>query len=66
MASERYNPRVAEAHWQKIWEENQTFDFDISDPLEKYYVLDMFPHPSVLILIGFARNHLSSDVLARF
>ncbi|MEJ5083457.1 MULTISPECIES: leucine--tRNA ligase [unclassified Ochrobactrum] len=66
MASERYNPRVAEAHWQKIWEENQTFETDNSDPREKYYVLEMFPYPSGRIHMGHVRNYAMGDVVARY
>lgn len=66
MAAERYNPRVAEAHWQKIWEENRTFETDNSDPREKYYVLEMFPYPSGRIHMGHVRNYAMGDVVARY
>ncbi|MCI0999886.1 MULTISPECIES: leucine--tRNA ligase [Brucella/Ochrobactrum group] len=66
MAAERYNPRVAEAHWQKVWEENRTFETDNSDPREKYYVLEMFPYPSGRIHMGHVRNYAMGDVVARY
>lgn len=66
MAAERYNPRVAEAHWQKIWEENRIFETDNSDPREKYYVLEMFPYPSGRIHMGHVRNYAMGDVVARY
>ncbi|KAL2931294.1 Leucine--tRNA ligase chloroplastic/mitochondrial [Bienertia sinuspersici] len=38
-----------EPKWQKYWEDNKTFrtpdDVDTSKP--KFYVLDMFPYPSL-------------------
>lgn len=66
MAAERYNPRVAEAHWQKVWEEDRTFETDNSDSREKYYVLEMFPHPSGRIHMGHVRNYAMGDVVARY
>lgn len=66
MAAERYNPRVAEAYWQKVWEENRTFETDNSDPREKYYVLEMFPYPSGRIHMGHVRNYAMGDVVARY
>lgn len=66
MAAERYNPRVAEAHWQKVWEENRTFETDNSDSREKYYVLEMFPYPSGRIHMGHVRNYAMGDVVARY
>lgn len=66
MAAERYNPRVAEAYWQKVWEEDRTFETDNSDPREKYYVLEMFPYPSGRIHMGHVRNYAMGDVVARY
>lgn len=65
-ATERYNPRVSEAHWQKIWEENKIFETSNDDPREKYYVLEMFPYPSGRIHIGHVRNYAMGDVIARY
>ncbi|PYE87979.1 leucine--tRNA ligase [Phyllobacterium leguminum] len=66
MATERYNPRAAETHWQKVWEDARIFETDNDDPREKYYVLEMFPYPSGRIHMGHVRNYAMGDVVARY
>ncbi|MBN7761025.1 leucine--tRNA ligase [Nitratireductor aquibiodomus] len=66
MATERYNPRVAEPRWQKAWDEAKLFEASNDDGRQKYYVLEMFPYPSGRIHIGHTRNYTMGDVVARY
>src|ERR1700731_3934144 len=66
MDFERYNARVAEPKWQRIWEDREIFRTRNDDTREKYYVLEMFPYPSGRIHMGHVRNYAMGDVEARY
>ena len=62
-----YNFQDIEPKWRKIWADNKTFKAEDNSSKPKYYVLDMFPYPSVAGLhVGHPLGYIASDIFARY
>src|SRR5215217_4192632 len=69
MASEhRYDPSVIEPKWQRVWEDERTWEVsnDEVDGVPATYVLEMLPYPSGEPHIGHLKNYAVGDAVAHF
>src|SRR3954454_2432694 len=66
--AERYEPAEIEAKWQKVWDDEGTWEVSnehAGDP-DAMYVLEMLPYPSGEPHIGHLKNYSIGDAVAHF
>ena len=66
----KYDPRVVEAKWQRVWEDEQAFHTPNPEPGDEpanhWYQLEMLPYPSGTLHMGHVLNYTMGDVLTHF
>ena len=63
----QYDFKEIEKKWQAYWLENKTYKVTEDKKKEKFYVLDMFPYPSVSGLhVGHPLGYIASDIYSRY
>ena len=62
-----YDFREIEQRWQQHWRDHQTYQVTEDLTRKKFYVLNMFPHPSGAGLhVGHPLGYIASDIYARY
>jgi len=64
----RYEPRRIESRWQRVWDEEGTWEVpnEGGDDRPKAYVLEMLPYPSGEPHIGHLKTYSVGDAIAHF
>jgi leucyl-tRNA synthetase len=67
MADHRYDPKQIEPRWQRVWEQERTWEVSNEpDGRQKAYVLVMLPYPSGEPHIGHLKVYSVGDAVAHF
>ena len=61
-----YDVEAIETKWQRLWEEEGTYQVDNDDPRDQYYALCMYPYPSGSAHQGHVRNYTFGDLAVRY
>ncbi|MDQ5822156.1 MAG: leucine--tRNA ligase, partial [Actinomycetota bacterium] len=65
---ERYDPEPIEAKWQRVWEDERTFNTptDPGPDVKRHYQLEMLPYPSGILHMGHVLNYTLGDIVTHF
>src|SRR2546430_700130 len=62
-----FDPRAIEARWQRVWEDEHTWEVSNDAPAERSaYVLEMLPYTSGEPHVGHLKNYAVGDAVAHF
>ena len=64
--SRAYDVVAIEQKWQRIWEDEGTYQIENDDAREKFYALCMYPYPSGPAHQGHVRNYTFGDLAVRY
>ena len=66
----KYQPHDIEAKWQRVWEDERTYNTPDpapgEEPANHWYQLEMLPYPSGTLHMGHVLNYTMGDVLTHF
>jgi leucyl-tRNA synthetase len=64
---ERYDPKLIEPKWQKVWADERTWEVSNEpDERESHYVLEMLPYPSGEPHMGHLKTYSIGDAIAHY
>src|ERR1039458_448376 len=61
-----FDAQEVEARWQKVWDDEGTYEVSNDDPRPHFYALTMYPYPSGAAHQGHVRNYTYGDLVARY
>ena len=66
MRPERYSHKEIEARWQRVWEDERTWEVPNDSPGPNSYVLEMLPYPSGEPHMGHLKIYSVGDAIAHY